>query len=75
MHSNILNLYHLGYSCGKRCVRHIRPPKLRPMRPTTAAVKPNLNMSEWKGEPLHSMLFKQEKEDIARGALVYGSLT
>lgn len=44
------------------------------MRPTTAAVKPNLNMSEWKGEPLHSMLFKQEKEDIAVRALYLKAL-
>ncbi|VDO26111.1 unnamed protein product [Heligmosomoides polygyrus] len=48
--------------------------KEQPMRPTTAAVKLNLNMTAWQGEPLESMLCKQEKEDIEKGALVYGSL-
>ncbi|VDP08033.1 unnamed protein product [Heligmosomoides polygyrus] len=48
--------------------------KEQPMRPTTAAMKLNLNMIAWQGEPLESMLCKQENEDIAKGAYVYGSL-
>ncbi|VDP51885.1 unnamed protein product [Heligmosomoides polygyrus] len=48
--------------------------KEQPMCSTTAAVKLNLNMSAWQGEPLVSMQCKQEKEDIEKGALFYGSL-
>ncbi|VDL66804.1 unnamed protein product [Nippostrongylus brasiliensis] len=45
-----------------------------PMRPTTAAVKLNICMKKWQGDPLESMLSVQEMDAIKKGQLVYGSM-
>lgn len=46
----------------------------QPMKPTTAAIKLNIDMSQWNGSSLEELLSPQERNDIKNGRLVYGSL-
>ncbi|VDL81138.1 unnamed protein product [Nippostrongylus brasiliensis] len=46
----------------------------QPIKPSVAAVKLNIDMSNWKGPSLEEMLSDKERNDIETGQLVYGSM-
>ncbi|WKX95511.1 hypothetical protein Q1695_012177 [Nippostrongylus brasiliensis] len=46
----------------------------QPIKPTVAAVKLNIDMSNWKGPSLEEMLSDKERNDIETGQFVYGSM-